>query len=59
MWTKNHTKMADLTEVDFSRTYPTDWIYNRPFYTELIEDWEPVHKPLSRLIDLSGNILSE
>jgi len=35
--------VADLTEVDFSRTYPVDWIYNRPYYTLLVEDQEPIH----------------
>ena len=35
--------VSDLTDVDFSRTYPVDWIYNRPYYTLLIEDQEKIH----------------
>jgi len=35
--------VSDLTEVDFSKTYPVDWIYNRPYYTLSIEDQEPIH----------------
>ncbi len=35
--------VSDLIDVDFSKTYPADWINNRPYYTLLIEDQEPVH----------------
>ena len=35
--------IADWSEVDFSETYPVDWIDERPFYTLLIEDQEPKH----------------
>ena len=33
--------VSDWSEVDFSETYPTDWIHNRPYYTLSIEDREP------------------
>jgi len=33
----------DWLDVDFSRTYPTDWAEDRPYYTTLIADQEPVH----------------
>jgi transglutaminase-like putative cysteine protease len=33
--------VADWSEVDFSETYPVDWINDRPYYTLLIEDQEP------------------
>ena len=35
----------DWLDVDFSRTYPTDWAKDRPYYTTLIADQEPVHAP--------------
>ena len=33
--------VADWSEVDFSKTWPVDWISDRPYYTQLIEDQEP------------------
>lgn len=33
--------VADWSEVDFSETWPVDWIHDRPYYTILIEDQEP------------------
>jgi len=33
----------DWSEVDFTDTWPGDWIYDRPYYTLLLEDQEPVH----------------
>jgi transglutaminase-like putative cysteine protease len=35
--------VSDWSEVDFSETWPVDWIHNRPFYTLLLEDQEPQH----------------
>jgi transglutaminase-like putative cysteine protease len=35
--------VADLTEVNFSQTYPTNWITERPYYTLLIEDQYAIH----------------
>jgi hypothetical protein len=35
--------VADWSEVDFSETWPVDWIHERPYYTLLIEDQEPQH----------------
>jgi hypothetical protein len=35
--------VADWSEVDFSETWPVDWIYNRPYYTLLLEDQVPRH----------------
>ena len=35
--------VADWSEVDFSQTWPTNWIHNRPYYTTLLEDQEPEH----------------
>jgi len=35
--------VADLTEVNFSQTYPTNWITERPYYTLQIEDQDPIH----------------
>ena len=35
--------VADWSEVDFSETWPVDWINDRPYYTLLIEDQEPQH----------------
>jgi hypothetical protein len=35
--------VSDLTDIDFSKTYPVNWINNRPYYTLLIEDQEPVN----------------
>jgi transglutaminase-like putative cysteine protease len=32
---------ADWSEVDFSETWPVDWVDERPYYTLLIEDQEP------------------
>jgi hypothetical protein len=36
--------VPDLTNVDFSQTYPVDWVNNRPYYTILVEDQEPKYK---------------
>ncbi len=33
--------VADWSEVDFSESYPVDWIQQRPYYTVLLEDQEP------------------
>ncbi len=33
--------VADWSEVDFSQTWPVDWIHDRPYYTTSIEDQEP------------------
>jgi transglutaminase-like putative cysteine protease len=33
--------VADWSEVDFSETWPVDWIHQRPYYTMLLEDQEP------------------
>jgi hypothetical protein len=30
--------LADWSEVDFSQTWPVDWVDERPYYTLLIED---------------------
>jgi hypothetical protein len=35
--------VADWSEVDFSETWPVDWIHNRPYYTLLIDDLDPQH----------------
>ncbi len=35
--------VADWSEVDFSQTWPVDWIDHRPYYTLLLEDSEPQH----------------
>lgn len=35
--------VADWSEVNFSETWPVDWIHNRPYYTLLIDDWDPQH----------------
>ncbi len=35
--------VADWSEVDFSETWPVDWIHNRPYYTLLIDDLNPQH----------------
>ena len=35
--------VPDFSEVDFSETWPVDWIHNRPYYTLLLEDQEPKH----------------
>lgn len=35
--------VSDLTDIDISLIYPVNWIYNRPFYTLLLEDQEPIH----------------
>ncbi len=35
--------VPDFGEVDFSETWPVDWIHNRPYYTLLLEDQEPQH----------------
>jgi hypothetical protein len=35
--------VADLTEVNFSQTWPTDWISERPYYTLHIEDQQPIY----------------
>jgi transglutaminase-like putative cysteine protease len=35
--------VADWSEVDFTETWPVDWIHERPFYTLVIEDQEPEH----------------
>jgi hypothetical protein len=35
--------VADWSEVDFTETWPVDWIHERPFYTLLLEDQEPRH----------------
>jgi transglutaminase-like putative cysteine protease len=35
--------IADWSEVDFTKTWPVDWINERPFYTLVIEDREPKH----------------
>jgi hypothetical protein len=33
--------VADWSEVDFSETWPVDWIHERPYYTLSLEDQEP------------------
>ena len=33
--------VADWSEVDFSKHWPVDWVSERPYYTQLIEDQEP------------------
>lgn len=33
--------LADWSDVDFSLTYPVDWVDSRPYYTLLVEDKEP------------------
>jgi uncharacterized repeat protein (TIGR01451 family) len=33
--------VSDWSEVDFSLTWPLDWIHQRPYYTLLLEDQEP------------------
>jgi hypothetical protein len=33
--------VADWSKVDFSKTWPVDWINQRPYYTLSIEDQEP------------------
>jgi hypothetical protein len=35
--------VSDWSEVDFSETWPVDWIHSRPYYTLLLEDQEPQH----------------
>lgn len=35
--------VADWSEVDFSETWASDWINERPYYTLLLEDQEPRH----------------
>ena len=35
--------VADWSEVDFSETWPVDWIHERPYYTLSIEDQKPQH----------------
>jgi transglutaminase-like putative cysteine protease len=35
--------VADWSEVDFTETWPVDWIHERPFYTLVLEDQEPIH----------------
>jgi hypothetical protein len=35
--------VADWSAVDFSETWPVDWVDERPYYTLLIEDQEPQH----------------
>jgi len=36
--------VPDLTEVDFSKTYPVNWVNNRPYYALLVEDQKPINK---------------
>ena len=35
--------VGDWSEVDFTETWPVDWVQERPFYTLLIDDQEPKH----------------
>lgn len=35
--------VSDWSEVDFSQTWPVDWVHERPYYTLLLEDQEPQH----------------
>lgn len=35
--------VADWSDVNFSKTWPVDWIHNRPYYTLVIDDWNPQH----------------
>jgi len=35
--------VSDWSQVDFSQTYPVDWIHDRPYYTLRLEDQEPKH----------------
>lgn len=35
--------VSDWSEVDFSETWPVDWIHNRPYYTLSLTDQEPQH----------------
>lgn len=37
------SSVSDWSEVDLSKSYPGDWIHNRPYYTLSISDSEPEH----------------